>query len=299
VIAGATGQSYTLTSADVGSTIRVLETAGDSVGPSVPAGSAQTAVVTGVPVSTSPPIIAGTSEQGQTLSETHGSWSNSPTDYTYQWQRCDSAGNACAAIAGASGQSYILTSADVGATIRVQETASNSVGAGPPATSTPTAVVTAVGSGGGGGSSGSSRPVPPKVTGYRLTNNPFVVAAAFTPISANAATTRHKHGTTFKYTLSEPATVKIAISRRLPGRRHGKNCVAPTRKLRHAKACARILSRGTLTRTSHMRANSVAFSGRIGSRPLKPGRYQATLTATDSAKRASKPRTIYFTIATR
>ena len=39
--------------------------------------------------------LSGTPTQGQLLTESHGSWSNSPTGYSYQWQDCDSAGNNC------------------------------------------------------------------------------------------------------------------------------------------------------------------------------------------------------------
>ena len=158
------------------------------------------------------------------------------------------------------------------------------------------------GSGPGPGPGPGPGATPPTVTHFRLTNKVFVVGRAFTPLFGSAAAIRHrKHkiGTKFKYTLSEAATVEIAISRRLPGRRRGKSCVAPAKKLRHAKACTRIIARGTLTRTSHLGANRVAFSGRIGSRALKPGAYQATLTATDSAKLTSKPQTIRFTIVRR
>lgn len=73
----------------------------------------------------------------------------------------------------------------------------------------------------------------------------------------------------------------------------------PTRKLRHARRCTRIVTRGTLTRLSHQGANRVAFSGRIGSRALRPGRYQATLIATDATNHASRPKTITFTIVKR
>jgi len=89
------------------------------------------------------------------------------------------------------------------------------------------------------------------------------------------------------------------IAHRVLGRRVGKRCVAPTRKLRHARRCARIFVQMTLTRTSHQGSNRVAFSGRIGSRKLVPGRYQATLTATDAAKNTSKAVTISFTIVRR
>jgi hypothetical protein len=124
-------------------------------------GSPQTVTATvvasggGVPANAQPPTISGSVVEGQTLSESHGSWSNSPTSYTYQWQRCDVGGNNCQAITGATAQSYILTAADVGSTIRVQETASNGEGASTPEVSASTAVVQVAPAGGssGGGSS--------------------------------------------------------------------------------------------------------------------------------------------------
>ncbi len=141
--------------------------------------------------------------------------------------------------------------------------------------------------------------VAPVVSGYRLTNNPFVVSRRRTPAFGRAARARkHKKATTFRYVLSEAAPVRIVITQRLVGRRKGKRCLAPTRNLHHARRCARVIRKGTLTRTSHRGANRFAFSGRIGSRALKPGRYQATLTATASPK-TSRPRTITFTIVIR
>jgi hypothetical protein len=56
---------------------------------------------------------------------------------------------------------------------------------------------------------------------------------------------------------------------------------------------------GTLTRVSKAGPNTVAFSGRIATRPLPPGNYQATLTATDTANNTSKPTTITFKIIKR
>ncbi len=93
------------------------------------------------PVDRSAPSISGSASQGQTLTESHGAWSNGPTAYTYQWEDCDASGQSCAAISAATGQTYTLTAADAGHTIRVQEMASNSGGAGQPAISTATAVV--------------------------------------------------------------------------------------------------------------------------------------------------------------
>ena len=93
------------------------------------------------PLDTTVPAISGTPSQGQTLTESHGVWSNSPTAYTYQWEDCDPSGEPCTPISGATDQTYTLTAGDVGDTIRVQEAASNAGGAGQPAPSAPTAVV--------------------------------------------------------------------------------------------------------------------------------------------------------------
>ena len=142
VIAGATAQTYVVVAADVGHTIRVQEKAGNAGGESAAANSSQTAeVLPEAPSNTALPTISGTAKQGKTLTEAHGSWTNSPTSYAYQWLRCDSTGANCVAISGATAQTYVLVEADVGRTIRVQETATNSGGAGAPASSAPTAVV--------------------------------------------------------------------------------------------------------------------------------------------------------------
>jgi hypothetical protein len=143
-IGGATNRKFTLTTADVGHTIRVQETATNASGSSSPAISVPTRVVLPLPPSnTTPPSISGTTTQGQTLTESHGSWTNSPTSFSYQWERCDSSGRTCSAIAGASAQTYTLTAADLGHAIRVQETASNTHQSQHPAVSAPTGAVQA------------------------------------------------------------------------------------------------------------------------------------------------------------
>jgi hypothetical protein len=101
--------------------------------PPAPTGSA--------PANTAPPTISGTTQVGQTLSGTAGTWSGSPTSYVYQWQRCDSGGANCVAVSGASSQTYGLTTSDSGATMRFKVTASNATGSAS-ATSAQTAVVT-------------------------------------------------------------------------------------------------------------------------------------------------------------
>lgn len=63
-----------------------------------------------------------------------------------------------------------------------------------------------------------------------------------------------------------------------------------------ARKCTRIIVRGRLVRVSRQGRNSVAFSGRIGSRSLSPGTYQATLTGTDAAGNTSRGKTIMFKV---
>jgi len=128
-IAGATGQSYLLVSADVGSTLRVLVTASNAAGSSS-ASSAQTALVAGLPpANTLRPALSGTAIDGQTLQTSTGSWSGTlPIAYAFQWRRCDAAGASCADIAGATGQQYTLSGADVGAKVYAGVTATNVAG---------------------------------------------------------------------------------------------------------------------------------------------------------------------------
>jgi hypothetical protein len=141
-IAGASGQTYTPVPGDVGATIRVQETASNASGTGGPVSSAQTPVVLPpLPSSGSPPTISGVAQQGQTLVEVHGSWSNSPTGYGYQWLRCKAGGKGCAPIAAAKGQRYTPGAGDVAGAIRVQETATNAGGQGVPVRSAPSQVV--------------------------------------------------------------------------------------------------------------------------------------------------------------
>jgi IPT/TIG domain len=95
----------------------------------------------GAPQNLSAPAISGFAELGQTLTATSGEWSNGPTSLSEQWARCNDAGYGCSAIAGATGSTYTLTAADAGSSIRVQESAANATGEGPPAASAPSAAV--------------------------------------------------------------------------------------------------------------------------------------------------------------
>jgi hypothetical protein len=77
------------------------------------------------PENTAPPTISGTPRVGQTLTAQDGTWSNGPTAFRYQWQRCNAAGAACTEIAGAVEKTYLVTNADRSRTLRVVVIASN------------------------------------------------------------------------------------------------------------------------------------------------------------------------------
>lgn len=144
-IAGAMGSSYKVAPSDAGHTLRVQETATNASGTGSPATSnASAAVPVPVPVLVpgAPPTISGSPQQGQTLTEGHGTWTNGPTSFLYQWEDCDASGGNCTAIGGANAQIYTLAQGDAGHTIRVQETAINAGGRSQPATSAATGAVT-------------------------------------------------------------------------------------------------------------------------------------------------------------
>ncbi len=88
------------------------------------------------PANTAAASVTGTSAYGETLTSTIGSWSGSPTTYTYQWSISATSGGTYTDIAGATAASYSPTSAQIGKYLKVTVTASNNRGS---ATSTSSA----------------------------------------------------------------------------------------------------------------------------------------------------------------
>jgi hypothetical protein len=127
-VSGATSSSYKLGSGDVGHTVRVVVTAANAGGSAKASSEATSVVVALAPSNTVLPKVTGTAQEGKTLSATEGSWTGSPTSYSYQWEDCNSSGGACAEVSGATSSSYKLGSGDVGHTVRVVVTATNTGG---------------------------------------------------------------------------------------------------------------------------------------------------------------------------
>lgn len=137
------GLYYAVQSADAGSTIKLAFTVKNAVGTvpvtvrTEPVGGSSTLAP---PTNTSLPTVSGMAQEGQPLTGSSGSWSGSPASYGYQWRRCDSSGGSCLAMAGATSAGYTVQTLDVGSTLRVAVTASNSAGAAT-AVSAPSALV--------------------------------------------------------------------------------------------------------------------------------------------------------------
>ena len=141
-----TSSTYAVATADVGSRIGLIVTAGNAAGQTPSSGLPPTApsitavVTTGArtaPANTAYPVISlpfnntsGVPNIGDTLSASTGSWTGSfPMTFTYQWKKCDSPTGSCFNIIGATHSTFTITSDLYGQTVRVQVTATNSQGA--------------------------------------------------------------------------------------------------------------------------------------------------------------------------
>jgi hypothetical protein len=133
------------------------------------------------------------------------------------------------------------------------------------------------------------------LTALSETYSVFTVGSGSTSLTGRTAARRHHRGTVFTFQLDHLAGIKIAIVSITPGRRTGRRCEREGHRLRYKPRCTRTVSVAILRRAGHAGLNKVAFSGRIGGRALKPGRYRAVFTAIGTAG-ASPPQTLGFTI---
>jgi fibronectin-binding autotransporter adhesin len=130
-IAGMTGSSLLIGTSQIGSTLRATVTATNAVGKTSASSNLTAAVLAqaSAPANTTLPAISGTRSVGQTLHASTGLWTGVTTGgFSYQWSRCNSNGNGCASVSGATGQTYGVRLADLHMAIRVNVTAKNSNG---------------------------------------------------------------------------------------------------------------------------------------------------------------------------
>jgi hypothetical protein len=114
-IAGATTQSYTASTDDVGFTLLAAVTAETTTVLSLP-----TAVVKPAsgPTPGTRPSVRGTLQQGQQLTGRIGTWLGSGSiAYAFQWYRCDANAAHCQTIRGATKASYVQVAKDTGKTL--------------------------------------------------------------------------------------------------------------------------------------------------------------------------------------
>jgi hypothetical protein len=131
-IGGASTTQYVVQDADVGFRLRVRVTASNADGSSTAASNATprvTAPDAGRPVNAQPPTLSGTPAQGQTLRVSPGTWNGvQPITFTFEWLRCDTAGNNCIVQPGFNDDAYVLRDGDIGKTVRARVIARNGRG---------------------------------------------------------------------------------------------------------------------------------------------------------------------------
>jgi hypothetical protein len=104
-------------------------------------------------------------------------------------------------------------------------------------------------------------------------------------------------GTTFSFTLSQPAAVKLQFAQQLTGRRSNGRCVPARPTSDHRAPCTRVAVRGTLAFTGRSGPNKVAFQGLLpGARKLPLGRYTLRITATNAVRQRADAHPLRFTI---
>ena len=101
-IPGATGVTYLLSTADVGTSIRVLVTAANADATISEASDPTPPILTALPVNIAAPTISGAVVRGSTLGGELGIWTGLYNVYTWQWQRSSDNGTTWASIGGAT-----------------------------------------------------------------------------------------------------------------------------------------------------------------------------------------------------
>jgi hypothetical protein len=103
-------------------------------------------------------------------------------------------------------------------------------------------------------------------------------------------------GTSFRYVLSEAATVSFAIKRKARGHRVDGTCRPSTRSHANTRRCTLWRRIGALRARAMAGANRKRFFGRLDQTTLKPGSYRALLVAVDTAGNPSKTARAHFKV---
>jgi IPT/TIG domain len=138
------------------------------------------------------------------------------------------------------------------------------------------------------------QPAKPTVTGFSESSSrwrrghalPHVSSAGGAPV-----------GTTFSFSLNEPASVNATFTQSVSGRRVAGRCAATGHRNAGRPRCKRTLVVGSFAVPGHAGLDSVRFQGRLsGSKTLKPGSYRVSLTARAGHGQKVSSRPLSFTI---
>lgn len=146
--------------------------------------------------------------------------------------------------------------------------------------------------GGGGSSGGSSQSPPPpppaRVQSLLISPPRFRAANIGGAVISRAGKHRVKApvGATVDFTLSGAATVAFSVEKRLSGRQVGKKCVATTRANRGKAKCPFFKREGSFNQAGTAGLNRFKFSGRVGKKTLRPGRYRLVASSGGATKSA-------------
>ncbi len=123
-ISGATSSSFALTSSEASKYVRVQVVNTTASGAGIAYSAARSKV--GAPFNTVLPAITGTLKIGSTQTVSTGTWSNTPTSYSYQWQK-SSDGISWINLSGETANTYVPTFDVANLQIRVNVGGVNSV----------------------------------------------------------------------------------------------------------------------------------------------------------------------------
>jgi hypothetical protein len=141
-ISNAPNSTYVLRPADAGFRIRSQVVARNADGQATATSNPTSVVVSDKPVNTTEPSISGSAVVGSRLQANRGQWTGEqPITYSFVWLRCNTQGQNCSEIQGATDSDYEVRDSDLGRTVRVRVIARNDSGSRS-AISNPTAVVT-------------------------------------------------------------------------------------------------------------------------------------------------------------
>ena len=121
-IIGQTSTTYITQVADAGEQVTCQVQASNAYGATFV--SSNYIIVAPAPVNTVLPVVSGSTYVGDLLTTTNGTWSGSPTSFTYQWKRG-------ATNIGTNANTYTLVTADANTNITCVVTATNASGSTP------------------------------------------------------------------------------------------------------------------------------------------------------------------------